>query len=234
MKVAWWLGIGTVLIIVLLVATKGGEQRRGDFPQDSSEVLPEATSNPDALGPGSGMTDSVRDTGNATMVTTVPVWALEEGSTNITEAPPRTIFGIEPVMQSTELPIVDPATLPFDKNIGRIEISGAARADDTISGGASHPLLPLSDQPLETNDGPLGGLIPRPDLSVPGPAIQTLSTAEPGEVRDPAAMDPFGPGQPIDPEAAAVAVPNFVLPGTDVSVEDPDLSPGARDNDDSN
>ncbi len=234
MKVAWWLGIGTVLIVVLLVATKGGEQRRGDFPQDSSERLPQATSNPDALGPGSGMTDSVRDTGNATMATTVPVWALEEGSTNITEAPPRTIFGIEPVMQSTELPIVDPATLPFDKNVGRIVVVGAGRAGDNGSGGASHPMSPQNDQPIETNDGPLGGLIPRPDPSVPGPAIQTLSTAEPGEVRDPAVMDPFGPGQPIDPEAAAVTVPNFVLPGPDGTVESPDLSPEASNSDDSN
>ena len=79
MKVAWWLGIGTVLIVVLLVATKGGEQRRGDFPQDSSEILPQATSIPDALGPSSGKTDSVEDSGNATMVPTVPVWALETG-----------------------------------------------------------------------------------------------------------------------------------------------------------
>lgn len=224
MKVAWWLGIGTVLIVVLFVATKGGEQRRVDLPQESSERPPEATSNPDALGPGSGMTDSVEDTRNA-IATTVPVWAQEEGSTNNTGAPPRTIFGIEPVMQSTELPLVDPATLPFDKNIGRIEISGAARADDTISDGASHPLLPLSNQPFETNDGPLGGVMPRPDPNVPGPAIQALSTAEPGEVRDPAAMDPFGPGQPVDPEAAAVAMPNYVLPGANDTIDSPDLSP---------
>jgi hypothetical protein len=230
MKVATWIGgAGALFVIVLIVILKSGD-RAGNALKPSAEepARLHPIGAPGDAGGGAGQGD------NAGMMLSEPDRDLNEASAAAatTEEPPRTTAGIIPVKQSMEMPIVDPATLPYDTNIGRIENSSAPPPPNSGPGEAYDPMLAPGDRAVETNDGPLAGRVASPDSTAPGPAGPSVSgsTSIPNDSNPGGVLDPLGPGQPIDPAAAP---PNYVLPGAGVTIEDPDSSPGAPDTGDS-
>ena len=226
MKATIWLGGGALLFIVLIIAMQNGD-RRGDAAGPSVGASAEAPEPAATAESTRDLMDGAGQSGDANMVLWEPDRDLNAASDANTEEAPRTIFGTVPVKKSIELPIVDPATLPFDPKAGRIEVSAVARGN-SAPGEANDPMSTLGDQFFETDDGPLAGVIPQPDPSAPGPAgLSGLTVNDISDTKRDEISDTLGPGRPIDPEEAAVAPPNYILPGDDVIVEDPDSSPGA-------
>lgn len=223
MKATIWLGGGALLFIVLIIAMQNGD-RRGDAAGPSvgaSAEAPEPAATAESM---RDLMDGAGQSGDADVVLWEPDRELNAASGANTEEPPRTIFGTVPVKKSIELPIVDPATLPFDPKAGRIEVSAVARGN-SAPGEADDPMSTLGDQFFETDDGPLAGVIPQPDPSAPGPAGLSGSATDLGDTARDGIADPLGPGQPIDPAAAEAMPPMYVLPGEGVNIEDPDQSP---------
>jgi len=232
-KATLWLGGAALLLIVLIIAMQNGD-RRGDAARPSVGASAEAPEPTATAASTRDLMDGAAQSGDANMVLWEPDREFDAASDASPGEWPRTIFGTVPVKKSIELPIVDPATLPFDPKAGSIEVSAVARGV-SAPGETDVSVPPLGDQFFETDDGPLAGVIPQPDPSAPGPAdLSGLTVNDISDTKRVEISDPLGPGQPIDPAAAEAMPPMYVLPGADVSIEDPDLSPRTRSNDDSN
>ena len=223
MRVAFWIGLAVVLVIALALAMKSGERAgapAGSEVRGSDEasipVIEDHLDNPDSA--SVLLSEPITETGDA-----------EQGEG---EDPPRWEFGTIPEHKSfVSTEVIDPATLPHEPKIGLKEPDATAKRTETAAAATIHPMFTPSEQTgVADNDGPLGGQLPRPDPNVPGPDGRVVSpgaatsTDRTTVVSRRAPVDPHGPGQPADPTEAAAAPPNYVLPGPDVEIEDPDAS----------
>ena len=223
MKVAFWIALAAVLVIALVLAMKSGE-RAG------------APTGPDAVGSDESAIPEVEDrldsSDSASASLSEPHTATGDAGQDDGEKPPRWEFGAVPEHKAfVTTDVIDPETLPHEPKVGLKEPDVPEGRTETVADATIHPMFTPSEQTgIVDNDGPLGGQTPRPDPNVPGPDGRGVdpATAAPtdattvGTQRVP--FDPSGPGQPADPAEAAAAPPNYVLPGADVEIEDPDSS----------
>lgn len=223
MKIAFWIGLAAALVIALVLAMRSGE--RAGVP-----------AGPDASGSDRSsipvVEDRIDDTDSASVLLSEPDPLPGDAEQEDGEKPPRWEFGTIPEHKAfVTSDVIDPATLPHEPKVGLEERDARESHDEATADATSHPMFVPSEQTnIVDNDGPLGGQVPRPDPNVPGPDGRVVSpgAATSTDVTTVASQsvpfDPLGPGQPVDPAEAAVAPPNYVLPGADIEIEDPDSS----------
>ena len=192
-----------MLVVIAVVVLKSGE-RANEIRMPSSDEVADVPTQTDPI----NSSDVGQDDGSQTMSWEPDRDLNAAAEATDSEEPPRTVAGILPVKRSIELPVVDPATLPYDKNIGRIDISSVAQTGNSAPGEGSDSIFTSSTRAIETNDGPLAGRVAVPDPSVPGPGGIPVSgsTSNANDTDLGRALDPLGPGQPIDPGIAAATL----------------------------
>ena len=223
MKAALWIGLAAALVIGLVLAISIGE-RSGELTGPGAVGSDESSL--------SGVNAPLGTSDSAAVLPTGPDAESVNTAQDADEDSPRRVFGTLPEHKAfVTTDVIDPATLPHEPKVGLKDPDAVPNRREESAAATIHPMFtPSAETGIVDNDGPLGGQIPQPNPNVPGPDGQTVSPGEAPPTDLPAVVsrrvdfDASGPGQPVDPAEAAAAPPNYVLPGSDVEIEDPDLS----------